>query len=221
MRLWGIDTSRFSPNDALGFEVFLDEPERHRAARFGAVAYRATYVLAHASARLLLSSMSGVDPGVLALRRTRRGKPFIDPAMNACGIRFSIAHTDGFAAVAAAFGRDVGVDVEAIDRSVEGARIAQRHFTPRERRELAELEGEAQHDRFFAFWTMKEAVLKAAGTGLHTPLDALDVYLAPARIATRHAALAAPGGWSVETFRPTRRHLVALAHRPGQAETTC
>jgi 4'-phosphopantetheinyl transferase len=212
-RAWGLATSRLTAAELERFGALLDAAERRRAEALAPGPQRAAYVAAHGALRLLLSSMTGVDPRAWSFARGRHGKPCIDGSLQAGDVRFSLAHTDGFAAVAAAFGRDVGIDAEALDRAVDADGIAARHFTRRERGGLVRLGAAERRRRFFRLWTVKEAVLKAAGTGLRTPLDAFDVRLRPLGIVPHDPALGSPEHWSVRTFRATRRHVVAFAYR--------
>ena len=73
-------------------------------------------------------------------------------------------------------GRDVGVDVERTDRSVELS-ISRRFFAPSEADFLDRCPERQQQDCFFDIWTLKEAFIKARGRGLSIPLDAFSFSL--------------------------------------------
>lgn len=87
-------------------------------------------------------------------------------------IHFNISHAGG--TVVLGFGdRPLGVDIE----YVKGAnlKMAKRFFRPEEYEYLLTQEEAAQADAFCRLWTGKEAVVKAAGTGLTMPLDSFCV----------------------------------------------
>ena len=91
------------------------------------------------------------------------GKPRLaDPGTDA---RFSVAHADGLSLVVVAGGREVGVDVERLERaawlSLPGHALA-----PSELQSFEGLTGRARAEAFLRLWVRKEAVLKAAGVGL-------------------------------------------------------
>jgi 4'-phosphopantetheinyl transferase len=71
------------------------------------------------------------------------------------------------------------VDVEAVRELCDADAIAARFFSPRERQCYLALDPRDRPLAFFRCWTRKEAFIKAVGDGLHFPLDAFDVSLAP------------------------------------------
>jgi 4'-phosphopantetheinyl transferase len=69
---------------------------------------------------------------------------------------------------------------------------------------------------FFNCWTRKEAFLKALGDGLHYPLDAFEVSLAPGEPARILRVAETPGedcGWCLESFIPAPGYVGALVTR--------
>jgi 4'-phosphopantetheinyl transferase len=109
---------------------------------------------------------------------------------------------------------DVGVDVECTDRGVNTGGIAARFFAPAEASHLKQLDGEARRDRFFDFWTLKEALVKALGTGLATSLASLAFTVdAGGRISLDAPSEVAPHVWQFGLFSPGSRHRLAVAAR--------
>jgi 4'-phosphopantetheinyl transferase len=111
----------------------------------------------HLSARARQAlALSAARSGVALPRlpKDARGAP-----LPVNGVYWSISHKSDY--VAGVVGPDpVGIDLEKIRTFSEGVR-----------RKIADeaewaLSGEVPERRFFRFWTAKEAVLKAAGTGL-------------------------------------------------------
>jgi 4'-phosphopantetheinyl transferase len=60
----------------------------------------------------------------------------------------------------------LGIDVEAVDWSIRALEIARHVFAPEELKTLQDCSIEERPPRFFELWTLKEAFLKARGTGL-------------------------------------------------------
>ena len=81
----------------------------------------------------------------------------------------------------------MGVDVEDTERSGETVEIADQFFSPLEAAALRALPADRQRARFFDYWTLKEAYIKARGMGLAIPLEQfsflLDDWPAPIRVA--------------------------------------
>ena len=111
-------------------------------------------------------------------------------------LRFNISHTNGLVALAVARGHRVGLDVEAVTRPV-----------------LEDIP-ERQRSRFFDYWTLKEAYIKARGMGLALPLDQFAFALAPGSPpAIRFAAGFDddPTRWQFWQAWPTPTHRLSLA----------
>lgn len=92
---------------------------------------------------------------------------------------FSLTHTAGLVAVAVATGRDIGVDAEAVVADAATAAVAATFCTPVE---LAAFDALAEADRlarFFTLWTLKESILKAAGTGFLMPPQDVEIGFSP------------------------------------------
>ena len=110
----------------------------------------------------------------------------------------------------------MGIDLERARNDVDVKALAARYFTGCERETIATEAPEARIAAFFRFWVAKEAVLKARGSGLATPLDAFSVRFGPdcesARIDARDPAflksdycvrmLPVPVGWHAALCAP-------------------
>ncbi|MEO8497156.1 MAG: 4'-phosphopantetheinyl transferase superfamily protein, partial [Planctomycetota bacterium] len=135
-------------------------------------------------------------------------------------LRFSLSHTRGLAACLIARHVDVGVDVEPVDNKVNAMSIGERYFSAYESRQLAELSGDARHERFLEYWTLKEAYVKACGVGLSVPLDDFFFYRdgdETWQIEFSSQAHSPPNAWQFWCGRPTPDHILSIAiRRPGQ-----
>jgi 4'-phosphopantetheinyl transferase len=78
--------------------------------------------------------------------------------------------------------------------------ISERFFSAAEREALRGYPPSERDQAFFRCWTRKEAFIKALGDGLHFPLDAFDVSLAPgepARILRVGEVAGGACGWTL------------------------
>jgi 4'-phosphopantetheinyl transferase len=87
------------------------------------------------------------------------------------GPDFNIAHSGNMVACCMTDTGRVGIDIEAV-KEIDLSDFTD-YFTPNEWKRIGGCPN--VFDVFYDFWTRKEAVLKAIGTGLHTPLSAVDV----------------------------------------------
>jgi 4'-phosphopantetheinyl transferase len=156
-----------------GDPLWLDAGERARAAAFAFERDRRRYVAAHLALRRILAAATGTTPEALRFEAGRWGKPRLAGIADAPA--FSLSHSGAVGLVAVADGpTPIGVDVEAI-RPVERP-IADLVAAPEERAFLDAAPDEAAWTRrFVRLWTLKEAVVKALGTGLALPLPSFAV----------------------------------------------
>lgn len=68
--------------------------------------------------------------------------------------------------------KDIGCDIESRSRTTDFKSIASRYFSASEVKALLALPTTQQRARFFEYWTLKEAYVKATGQGLSVPLNA-------------------------------------------------
>ena len=86
-------------------------------------------------------------------------------------IDFNISHSGNLVTCCATDKGKIGIDIEQVKPIDFGEYLD--YFTPNE---WSTIHNAAYPDNsFYDFWTRKEAVLKALGTGFHTPLSSVDV----------------------------------------------
>ena len=154
---------------ALAATLTVDEQER--AARFRFPEHRDRFIAARGGLRELLGAYLGDPAAALRFHQGARGKPAL--AGEATGLHFNLSHS-GDRALYAVARREAGVDLEAMDRRVDEAAVAERVCTAREWTAFQALSAECVRDAFFACWTRKEAVAKAIGEGLASGLSTLE-----------------------------------------------
>lgn len=196
-----------------GLEALLDDAERARAARYHFDRDRLVYVAAHALGRALLSDWAGGAPQNWRFQVVEHGKPEVVVPEGAARLRLNLSHTRGLAAAALVEDHDIGIDVEWLDRKAPTMDLARRFFAPAECTQLEALPEAAFVDTFLAFWTLKEAYVKAIGKGLAQPLDSFAFTLDPLAIRFDGALADDPARWLFRRVQPTPSHLLALALR--------
>jgi 4'-phosphopantetheinyl transferase len=140
----------------------LSPSECARADRFALERDAARFISCRANLRVLLARYTGVPPERLVLRYEPYGKPSL---AGATGWQFNVSHSRDLAAIAIARYDAVGVDLERIDPGFPRAEVAPDVLSEDEMRDLAAMPAEEQAKWFFQLWTLKEALLKAAGFG--------------------------------------------------------
>jgi 4'-phosphopantetheinyl transferase len=196
----------------------LDAAEQLQADRFHFDQDRSTYIAAHWLIRNALASVGGLPPTDWRFIAEQYGKPEIDPVLGRPDLRFNLSHSRGFVACAIATGAAVGIDVETLSRKHGGLDIADRFFTPSEVAILHATASSQQREAFFRLWTLKEALIKATGEGLHRPLDSFSFSLDPTAVRFHPADADEAAKWTFVEHRPTPRHALALAIRQPSAQ---
>ncbi|MDG4554666.1 MAG: 4'-phosphopantetheinyl transferase superfamily protein [Candidatus Competibacter sp.] len=152
----------------------LATDERERAARFHFPEHRDRFIAGRGLLRELLGAYLNRPAAALRFACGPRGKPRLMGEEAGAGLCFNLAHSGGRALYAVAH-REVGVDLECLDRVVSDAPVAERICTPREWAAFQTLPAERFREAFFNCWTRKEAVAKALGGGLASGLRNLEV----------------------------------------------
>ena len=143
----------------------LDDAESARSRRFLAERPRRQYVLCRAALRALLCERLGCRNDALSFRASRLGKPRALVNGKAADIGFNLSHSGEHGLIALADTGRVGVDVEEriVRHDIDG--VLKTVFAPAEQHALKAARGEAKVRLFFRLWTLKEAIIKALGTG--------------------------------------------------------
>ncbi len=135
------------------------------------------------------------------------------PDADILDIDFNLTHTDGLCACVVTLNRACGIDAENIHRTNRLNAVAQRMFAEEELLMLDEnTDGQYQ---FFNFWTLREAYVKALGTGLggsskeyYFNVDTTDLS---ASIIFRNSRQTESNNWQFNLFEPTEQHRLAVA----------
>ncbi len=169
--LWHAAASRAAPGPTETLcESWLSDDERVRADRFMQPTSRNQHVVGRGMARRLLGG-NEIDPRSIRFACLPHGKPVVEAPARARR-PFNLAHTDGLVVCGLGHGPHdlLGVDVEPFDRRTD-PELADRYFAPPEIDLLRQIRGDEPRQRMFLrIWTLKEAFIKAIGTGLQTPL---------------------------------------------------
>jgi len=211
--VWQIDLDDASIPVAL-LDKILSVAERERAARFRFERDAFRFKHCRAMLRMGLGCYLETPPWKIELATRRYGKPYFPEAP---ALHFNVTHCRGLALIAFTEVGEVGIDVEAIDRPVEALDIAKTHFCQRERDLIAAApDSETQAEKFFSFWTRKEAVLKAAGCGLQGGLGNLDVSDDPTLVSfLSETERSEPSLWRLQDLEMRKGYKAAIAAPPG------
>jgi len=157
------------------YKTLLGDDENERAERFHFDRDREHYIAGRGMLRVLLGRYLHESPTEIEILYSEHGKPFLSGGE----LRFNLAHSGNLVLYAFCLDDAIGVDLEAERELTDALAIAERFFSPGERKTLRSLPRELQTTAFYRCWTRKEAFIKAVGEGLSYPLSAFDVTLTP------------------------------------------
>lgn len=150
----------------------LSAPQRARAQSIADPEKKRRYVWVQLWLLQVLARYVGPDAGLLKIEYEAQGRPRLATP----GPSFSLSHTQDRALLAVdPQGARVGVDLEFCDPERRLAGIVSRFFSPRDQARFQGLSGSARVERFFWWWTAKEALGKGDGQGLSSELLALEL----------------------------------------------
>jgi 4'-phosphopantetheinyl transferase len=194
--------------------ALLTDDERARYHRHQVERHRHEFLITRALVRTVLSRYAAVAPDAWRFGTNEHGRPEIATPAGAPPLRFNLSNTRGLVACLVALDREIGVDVESLDRPSHDLAVADRFFSTTEVRDLRALPEAEQKARFFTYWTLKEAYIKARGMGLAIPLGQFSLHIEePLRVSFDPRLADDPASWQLATMRPSERHFLAAAIR--------
>ena len=144
---------------------WLDEGEKDRWRRYRFNRPKREFALCRAALRSVLCSRLDCDNRQLTFGASEHGKPFALVDGVATSASFNVSHSGGHGLIAFAWERRVGIDVEERVTRQDLDGIITTVFGEEERVQFATKSGHQKLHLFFTLWTLKEALIKALGTG--------------------------------------------------------
>lgn len=157
----------------------LSLEERERFLRFRDDLARRQFVCGRHLLRRILGKNLGVEATELAFEFEPHGKPFLRLPAGNHSLQFNLSHSGGLVAIAMAYGRKIGIDIEKIQPLSNVQELEKSIFSKHELVELHSLPPSFRLMAFYHAWTRKEAYLKATGDGLTGDFQSVEVVFSP------------------------------------------
>lgn len=148
----------------------LSQAELDRISFFKFPSVQNSFVISQGALRLILSEYLFIEAPKIQLAKHSKGKPFVMDDLN---LRFNISNSGNYAVYAFSKGDEVGIDIEKIRLLPDLDNLIEKNFSLAERAFITK-HNEEKQQRFFKFWTVKEAYLKAIGEGMRLAPDHLE-----------------------------------------------
>ena len=144
---------------------WLDDNELGRWRKFVHPGARRRFGLCRAALRALLSERLDCDNGRLSFGMSRYDKPFALVDCLPARVSFNVSHSGDHGLIAFMPEGRIGIDVEERIRRRDFDRLIEAAFGKDEQAVLTSVDEQSKIYLFFKLWTIKEALIKALGTG--------------------------------------------------------
>ncbi len=194
-------------------EAILSSDEISRAKQFRFPEGREYFTIARGMLRVILGRYLGRAPEEVRFCHGPHGKPAL-AGEDSNWLHFNLSHSSEIVLYAVSRNREVGVDVERIQKGFPALHVATQFFSAREVAALQALPAEARPPAFFASWTAREAYAKATGQGLALSLDECELPVpAGESVATieRIEMTDDLADWSLRRFYPAPGYVASVA----------
>lgn len=224
VHLWVCDTLQVRDSETLShYRQLLSDEESHRVDRFYFDKDRYDYLVSHAMMRLILSKYAPIAPQDWTFEKNTHGKPYISERHSLdTDLQFNLSHTEGKTVFAITTLNSLGIDIEAKNRTSHYLNLANHFFSSTEAKDLQTANEKVQKERFFDYWTLKEAFIKAVGKGLSIPLDSFSFELLTSqriKLSMQDKAEFPPNHWQFWSLDYRETYTIALckACSPGES----
>ncbi|MEN8205785.1 MAG: 4'-phosphopantetheinyl transferase superfamily protein [Pseudomonadota bacterium] len=208
------------PGQLQEYQSLLSPDEQERYRRFHFDRDRHHYLIAHVLLRKTLSAYVDINPSAWQFSNNQHGRPEISAPDIAPLLRFNLTHTNGLVACVVTLELDCGIDVEQLSARGNLMAIAEKMFAASEQQDLMNLDDQSFLDRFFTYWTLREAYCKALGVGIAwSKSDYCFMEDGGDRWGIRFDAPSDEerAHWQFALVRPTTEHLLAVVVRTAGA----
>ena len=153
----------------------MNEEERARWKRYRLDRPRREFALCRAALRALLCRRLGCANGDLTFEEGEHGKPSAVVRGQPASVSFNVSHSGRHGLIALAGRGRLGVDVEPRSARRNLDVLIGETLTPAEQSRLASVGATRRRQLFFRLWTMKEALVKALGTGFQLHISEIEI----------------------------------------------
>lgn len=143
----------------------LDSSERVRFDRFLVKDAKCQFALCRAALRINLCERLECSNRELSFGYREHGKPFAKVNGESSDVSFNVSHSGMHGLIGFSSQDGLGVDIEMRTPGRDFDGIGKLVYGPHERRVLSTSQGIKKMEVFYRFWSLKEALIKALGTG--------------------------------------------------------
>lgn len=148
----------------------LGEAGRERISFFKFKQVQESYIISQGGLRLFLSYYLNIPPEEIQVGRLNKGKPY---SIDNPELHFNMSNSGRKVVYAFSMDEEIGIDLEYIRELDDLNELIEKNYNSYERNYITKVPEQKLY-RFFKFWTIKEAYVKAIGVGMRIPPEDLD-----------------------------------------------
>ena len=189
----------------------LAPDEVARSQRFRFPQHQRRFAAGRGILRTILGRYLDVSPDRLEFEYSPAGKPSLSSAIGTASatlnLQFNLSHSQDLMLCVVSRDQPIGIDLEQLRPLADLEALTQRFFAIEEFRHICDFPVELRSQAFLQYWTGKEAILKAAGTGL---VNLSEIELTPMN-GTLQPVGSAQNAWTLQSFVPEETFVAAIA----------
>ncbi len=184
----------------------LSDAERQRAIAFKQSNNSIRYMVGRIGLRMIVAACTQIKPNAICFAEKPGQKPLIANELNS-SLHFSLSYSRDYCLLAIA-NYPIGIDIECVDAAKMDAALMKSFFSLEELKNIEQAEKSVE--RFFKYWTRKEALLKATGKGIGDWLPYAPVMEGNHFVASEF--IGSEENWQLKSFRPADDYIACIAH---------
>lgn len=202
--------------------LYLSYNEQMRANKFCTNHLKNCYITSHGLLKVLLARYLSLSPFQIKYSFNDYHKPF---CQNNPSLYFNMSHCNDYVCYAFSYYHEIGIDIEHINTRISINNYLHSTITETESITFNDLLEADKYFHFYKLWTLKEAFLKALGTGLSYPPLQVETAVLPKNLfkITKTSCLSDKElieNWSFAAIRSIPDHVGAIAVKKKDALLT-
>ena len=175
------------------------------------------YIISLGTLRILLSNYLGISPLKVKLGRHSKGKPY---SLDDRSLFFNMSNSGGLCVFAFSRDSEIGVDIEKKRNLSDLQDLIKKNFTSSEIKFITQDQNK-KLERFFRFWTIKEAYLKAIGEGMRLTPDNLEFSIERNKIKlVSRKGMFEYEDWILKEFQPSDDFMGTIVYQNAKCNIT-
>ena len=188
--------------------LLLSNGEKERASRFINSIDKTRFQIVHILKRKILGRYLDISPVELQFEQTEFGKPYLKMIDNQ--LYFNISYRGNYALIGVSNNKDFGVDIEQRSSVINKVFFISTYFCNEEIHKINSANRLESDNLIFKLWSMKEAYIKAIGSGLTKPINTYNIlpYLSKT---TLYPDFDSKNAWHIEHWQTEADYFSSFA----------